>query len=788
MTNDMRRLVVGPGGTGRTHLLRTWVDELDTDSDTNPSDAAIWLTGHYSRTVKAAAVVDAVATNPAILVLDDLQWFEDEALEAILEAIETPKANGISVFASRRTWPMSTSLRAMSDLLTENEPAVRTAFLADEEFAQIASSFIEGAASTKVLAELHQVTGGSLGLAADAVAADWSPEHSETAAQLVEAIVTRVSRCGPDAVALVQVLAVAPGLPLADLLNSLDDSVDHEGAERATKAGGMLDEAELLLPIVRSAVVADLPSAAKSRIHDRLAVALIRRHPDHAANSVMLGRGDTPGSEAVLITAAQGLQHSDPARAIDMVDHGLACGFDRAELGPIRLTAAYEQGSRDAMGYLDDLPATHPLAALVGFGLDIRDLRWQAAAARPVLPLQQLAMAFAGDLVVPSGEVSDANSRLVTSLVNNLNHLANGDSRQALAGFAEAADDYDRVHPDVPLGITPHAVGAAAAIGAGDLATSQGLLEQAISAQSGGQGEEATHRLLLAYTRLLGGNFKDALAAMREGEGSGWSLRDRFVLAAIDAAIARRSGDTTRLRDAWSRADPVLVRTSASWLFADLTVELLAAGSRLGETRRVQPIADELAKQLLGLPATGAGAVGAHWLNLQIGLAAGNKGAVGDACDALRTLTPTDDRSEARINASAEWVDIQSQSIDDESLSNTARLLVSVGDGWEASRLLGQAALDHPDPPTARRLLEAARTLAVEPEAAGESGLLALGLSEREAEVALLVAAGRTYKEVGAQLYVSPKTVEHHVAHIRRKIGASSRAEFLAAIKAAVDT
>jgi DNA-binding CsgD family transcriptional regulator len=49
----------------------------------------------------------------------------------------------------------------------------------------------------------------------------------------------------------------------------------------------------------------------------------------------------------------------------------------------------------------------------------------------------------------------------------------------------------------------------------------------------------------------------------------------------------------------------------------------------------------------------------------------------------------------------------------------------------------------------------------------------------------VLVAAGRTYKEVGAQLYVSPKTVEHHVAHIRRKIGANSRAEFLAAIRAA---
>jgi len=124
---------------------------------------------------------------------------------------------------------------------------------------------------------------------------------------------------------------------------------------------------------------------------------------------------------------------------------------------------------------------------------------------------------------------------------------------------------------------------------------------------------------------------------------------------------------------------------------------------------------------------------------------------------------------------------------DDDALREAAQQLESVGDRWEASRLLGQAALDHPDPATARQLLEEARAVAVEPEAAGESGLLALGLSEREAEVAVLVAAGRTYKEVGAQLYVSPKTVEHHVAHIRRKIGATTRAEFLAKIREATN-
>ena len=61
--------------------------------------------------------------------------------------------------------------------------------------------------------------------------------------------------------------------------------------------------------------------------------------------------------------------------------------------------------------------------------------------------------------------------------------------------------------------------------------------------------------------------------------------------------------------------------------------------------------------------------------------------------------------------------------------------------------------------------------------------LVALGLSDREAEVALMVVEGRTHKEIGAQLFISPKTVEHHVAKIRQKLGATSRAELVATIR-----
>ena len=52
-----------------------------------------------------------------------------------------------------------------------------------------------------------------------------------------------------------------------------------------------------------------------------------------------------------------------------------------------------------------------------------------------------------------------------------------------------------------------------------------------------------------------------------------------------------------------------------------------------------------------------------------------------------------------------------------------------------------------------------------------------IDLSEREREVLSWVARGRSNKEIGQLLDISPRTVQHHVRHIYDKIGVSTRAE-----------
>jgi ATP/maltotriose-dependent transcriptional regulator MalT len=63
-------------------------------------------------------------------------------------------------------------------------------------------------------------------------------------------------------------------------------------------------------------------------------------------------------------------------------------------------------------------------------------------------------------------------------------------------------------------------------------------------------------------------------------------------------------------------------------------------------------------------------------------------------------------------------------------------------------------------------------------EAAGQdAGTGKFGLTGRELEVLRLVAAGRSNREIAAELFISPKTASVHVSNILGKLGAASRGE-----------
>jgi DNA-binding CsgD family transcriptional regulator len=74
------------------------------------------------------------------------------------------------------------------------------------------------------------------------------------------------------------------------------------------------------------------------------------------------------------------------------------------------------------------------------------------------------------------------------------------------------------------------------------------------------------------------------------------------------------------------------------------------------------------------------------------------------------------------------------------------------------------------------------------PRSAVVSGDPAAVLTGQEWRVAELVVQGMTNREVGAALFLSPKTIEHHLSAIYRKLGVRSRTELAGALGAGVAT
>jgi DNA-binding NarL/FixJ family response regulator len=226
----------------------------------------------------------------------------------------------------------------------------------------------------------------------------------------------------------------------------------------------------------------------------------------------------------------------------------------------------------------------------------------------------------------------------------------------------------------------------------------------------------------------------------------------------------------------------VLARQAVDLFQVEQVEELAVAATRLRRTQRIAPVLAALDAAVTGLGAPPAWAVTVAWIRLQLGVAADDPAAVDAAAGAIVAAGPGQPRQRAQGAAAAAWSRSMAGTVDVASVVAAVDGLAAAELPWEASRLAGHAAIRTTDPAAARRLLEVARELSgVEQERPGETN--AAGLSEREVEVARLVLDGRTHKEIGAQLYISPKTVEHHVARIRVKVGATDRAEFVAALK-----
>jgi DNA-binding CsgD family transcriptional regulator len=227
--------------------------------------------------------------------------------------------------------------------------------------------------------------------------------------------------------------------------------------------------------------------------------------------------------------------------------------------------------------------------------------------------------------------------------------------------------------------------------------------------------------------------------------------------------------------------------------------ELWLAAVRLGDVAGVRHLVDEAAELLQRLGDPPAWANTFHWYGVQAAILGSDPKALVPHAQSLKRASELGDDSYATALASAgrTWLRVLRDEVDPAEVERSAR--GTVGLPWDRARLASEAALRASDTSAATALLQVARSLRQGRRPDSNAGTKAttasatsgkpappptVGLSDRESEVADLLVLGLTYREVGARLYISAKTVEHHVARIRRRIGAGSRSELLSMLRA----
>ncbi|HEY1968049.1 MAG TPA: LuxR C-terminal-related transcriptional regulator [Pseudonocardia sp.] len=297
--------------------------------------------------------------------------------------------------------------------------------------------------------------------------------------------------------------------------------------------------------------------------------------------------------------------------------------------------------------------------------------------------------------------------------------------------------------------------------------------------------------------------------------------RDELVAAALQVGLARRAGDLAALMPAWGRAREAIVRHPVDLYVLQPLGELIIASARLREQAWVRPHLQEAHALLerLGYPVLWSASV--YWSELHAALQAENWAEATAQAEALERAASSGSRyAGAMAVAARSWLAVLHGQVDQAAVESAARGLHAVGLSWDGGKLAGQGAIRTTDRKAMTALLQCARGLqssgqagesshqapaqpsgppqpagsaAGRPEPAparadqepgsGLEGEPGGALSDREREVAELVLAGLTYKQIGERLFISAKTVEHHVARMRQRLGSNSRGELMAHLR-----
>lgn len=814
--------IVGAGGCGKTTVL----DELARVC----AQAGVAIGGLDA---VAAAIEDP---GRAVVLVDDAQDLDDVDIELVRVLAGKP---GARLAVAYRPWPRRSALSA----LVRSRPPLVLGPLTRRHLTERVRGLLGTTASPAVLEWLWTRTAGLPRLVDRTVAAlreSGDVEHPAPGQEpgLVEQLRYDLDRLDPDVLRLLLAMALGAGRD-PDLLGQVLEAAPPRVSDllAGAQASGLLSAAGVLPSLVREAVTTHAPADLRTATQWRLVDARFRRGEpvlsvvrpllDGGAGGARAAGAAGAGAAAVFTTAgdeALAAGGDCAALAAELFTAAVHAGASATELAARRAEAAATTGRLDDALRLADQVIADPLApdraravlvaaaALAHRGLLARSAelyRWLGAAQLGFdAPIAAVALFGIGELEQARRVLDELDGRdrpptlragAEMLMARGMSESVVGSPTAALSALARAAGLLEPSRHAALLPDTPAALAALLALHLGQFDVADSVLDQAVAARLGGPVAETRHCLLQAWTAMLRGAHRRAAAVLDGCAPAAAPLepRDELLAAALQVGLARREGDLRALHDAWGRAKQALVRHPVDLLALLPLGELAVGAARLRDHGWVVPHLGEARALLHRLGDPPAWATPLMWQCLHAAIACAQPADARQHADALVSVASHGPFPATLAGAGRCWLEVMAGHVDAAAVESAARGLHAAGLCWEGSRLAGQAAIRTTDRKEMSALLALARGLHSDTPAAGppaaDGAAVPRGgpgggvLSEREREIATLLLAGLTYKLIGERLFISAKTVEHHVARIRQRLGSAGRAELLAQLRLMVD-
>ena len=723
-------VIVGPGGYGKTLLAEEAVAALKS------ADVPVVF-------VAGDLVLDPDLENTQAVVLDVGEQAPSELLDRLRGQAQDPMS-GSSILVFTRSVSSSPSMAALGSL-ADREGAL-------EQLGGLDAAELENRipnASGITLEDLDELT-AAIPAVTDRLCASWDDEGWPTAVSDIDTTPSRFRTFVEMQLAM------------------LDNDSQHDLAKHAILRLWSPDSDERVGDGLRRGGLAGRDGRVP------LAVAM-------AVDEII----DRKSRAAVMRSTARSMIGTDPTQAAGMFE-----AVDESALAAVARAASGD--SLGANRLLMDLPRSGAAAAAAAHVAGV-EARWSDAAQlikqatpHPYWDEAQLASAqslyelLAAPAADHGTDRTGASESFLEAAVAAMHRAVSTSSGTDRDTAVEALRSLLRQVPNQPpmldIPITGSELASLAALT---------LAEFDLARSFVGAAPESPHRSALAQAI-------DGWLSTRTGQISQRSMSDhdasvaaQTLRLAADLIESRRSHDPEATAEIVEAVIGLVSHMSVDLLTFDALCEVHVGAHRADARKPAADLASALDRFVERSDSPVVLDIRLAWSRLEAAVAAGDAAAVSDAADELHGIEVAAELAPALCAAADQWSAVMRGSIVEAPLLEALDALETGGYVWEAAALAGQAAIRSDDPALAKSLLARGREYRTaetdEPQITS-----AAGLSDREIEIGLLVLSGHSYKEIGAQCYISPKTVEHHVAHIRQKLTAVGvpRSEFRAKLQA----